>query len=386
MSIKPTHNPSDLASDLGFEVEIKTSGRAHDGDRPHVQAQVPVTISPARAAAKAAAQRRNRLLLLATVLGLAAIAAWAYLSNPNSNVPSDAVARVNGEFIYDRDITREIDLERAIIDVTKDTKTRPPSAGDALENLLSFRIQVQDAKKAGVTAGPQEVDASLNDTLTKMGATQAAMSAALGKYNLKLDDLRQVSSDSVLVNKHLANDVLAGATTQDDRKRLANDWQTSLSQSSKVDRFKSPGSGPAPTLGSEAPDFTLRDMSGRDVKLSSLRGHPVMINFWATWCSPCRVEIPEIVKMYSETHKAGNYEVLGIANVSSGSDQETIKAFSQELGMTFPLLPDDGNHVTSLYHVLPIPTTFFIDKDGIIRATQIGPVDRPMLEKWLLGK
>lgn len=384
MSIKPTHNPSDLASDLGFEVEIKTSGRAHDGDRPRVQ--VPPTVSPVRAAAKAQTQRRNLRLLVAAVLGMAAIAAWAYMSNPNANVPSNAVARVNGEFIYDLDIAREIDLERAIIAVTKDTKTKPPSAGDALENLLSFRIQVQDARKAGVTASTQEIDASLSSTLSGMGATQDAMSAALGKYNLTLNDLRQVSADTVLVKKHLANNVLAGATTTEDRQRLANDWQTSLSQSSKVDRFKSPGSGPAPTLGSEAPDFTLRDMSGKDVKLSSLRGHPVMINFWATWCSPCRVEIPEIVKMYSETHKAGNYEVLGVANVSSGSDQETIKAFSQELGMTFPLLPDDGNHVTSLYHVLPIPTTFFIDKDGIIRATQIGPVTREMLAKWLLAK
>lgn len=373
----PTKHPSDL----GFEVEIKTSGRAHDGDSP--RAQTPVVLSPARAAARASARRRNLKLLMAGAVGLVAIALWAYLSNPNSIVPSDAVARVNGEYVYDRDITHEIDLERAILDITKNTKDKPPSAADALENLLNFRVQVQDAKKAGTTVTPEEAASALKDTLSKMGATESTMSTALGKYNLTLDDLKQVSSDGVLVNKHLANDVLAGANTVADRQQRANDWQTSLSQSSKIDRFKSPGSGPAPTLGSEAPDFTLRAMSGEEIKLSALRGHPVMINFWATWCSPCRVEIPEIARMYSDTHKGGNYEILGVA---TNSEQETIKAFSKELGMTFPLLPDDGNHITSLYHVLPIPTTFFIDKDGIIRDTHIGPVDRALMEKWLLGE
>ncbi len=377
MSTTPTQKPSDL----GFEVEIKTSGRAHDGSALRVSS--PVTLSPARAAAKAGVRRRNVTLLAVGVIGLIAIALWAYLSNPNSNVPSDAVARVNGEYVYDKDITREIDLERAILDVTKNTKDKPPSAADALENLLNFRVQVQDAKKAGATVTPDEAEAALKDTLGKMGTTEPAISAALGKYNLTLDDMRQVSSDSMLVNKHLANDVLATAKSVADRQQRLNDWKTSLSQSSKVDRFKSPGLGPAPTLGSEAPDFSLRDMSGDEIKLSSLRGRPVMINFWATWCSPCRVEIPEIVKMYSETHQASNYEILGVA---TNSAQETIKAFSKELGMAFPLLPDDGNHITSLYHVLPIPTTFFIDKDGIIRETHVGPVDRALMEKWLLGK
>jgi len=106
-----------------------------------------------------------------------------------------------------------------------------------------------------------------------------------------------------------------------------------------------------------------------------------MINFWATWCPPCRAEIPVIVQDYSETHKDGNsYEILGVA---TQSDKPTVQAFAGEFDIKFPVLPDTDNHVTELYHVLPIPTSFFIDKNGIIRDIQIGIVDRATMDKWL---
>jgi peroxiredoxin len=136
-------------------------------------------------------------------------------------------------------------------------------------------------------------------------------------------------------------------------------------------------------VGAEAPDFTLKDLSGKDVTLSSLRGKPVMINFWATWCPPCREEIPVITKLYGETKGGTSYEVLGVA---TQSDASTIRAFADEFAMDFPLLPDANSNVVSSYHVLPIPTTFFVDKDGIIRFIQTGPVRREVMEEWLLGE
>ena len=108
-----------------------------------------------------------------------------------------------------------------------------------------------------------------------------------------------------------------------------------------------------------------------------------MLNFWATWCPPCRAEIPILTRTYEETNKNGSYEILGVA---TQSDASTIAAFVKEFNMTFPVLADAGSQVTSLYHVLPIPTTFFIDKDGIIQFIKSGPVDRPLMEKYLLGK
>jgi peroxiredoxin len=376
-SIKPTQHTD---PDLGFEVEIKTSGRAYDSGQPARPAEPP-TLSPARAAAKAQARRRNITLLIASVAGLAILGLWVFVTNPTFNVPSDAVARVNGEYIYNGEVTREIDLARATFELARSDE-EPQSPGQVLETLIDRKLQTQDAKRNGVTVTQQEVDAALDGVIERLGVTESEMESTLARYNLTLDDLRVPVADAFLINKYIGAFVVSGASDEQDALTRKNEWQTNLAVNGRIEYLKSPGTGPAPTLNSEAPDFTLRNLAGEEVKLSALRGKPVMINFWATWCAPCRVEIPEIVKMYQETHAEGNYEILGVATSSS---IETVKAFSQEFDMRFPLLPDDGNHITNLYHVLPIPTTFFIDKDGIIRQTHVGPVDRAMMEKWLLS-
>ena len=378
---KPTpHTHSD--PDLGFEVEIKTSGRAYDRGQPAPPA-TPGPVSPTRAAARAQARRRNLTLLILGVGALAIAGLWAFMSNPNFNVPSDAVARVNGEYIYNGEVTREIDLARATFELAKSDE-QPQSPGQVLETLIDRKLQTQDARRNGVAVSPAEVDAALKGVLDRLNVTEEAMRATLEKYNLTLDDLRVPVADAYLINKYIGTFIVAGTTSEQDALSRKNDWQTGLALNSRIEYLKSPGTGPAPTTNSEAPDFTLRNLEGEEVKLSDLRGKPVMVNFWATWCAPCRIEIPEIVKMYRETHANGNYEILGVA--TGNSSPETVKAFSREFDMQFPLLPDDGNHITNLFHVLPIPTTFFIDKDGIIRETQVGPVDRALMEKWLLNQ
>lgn len=369
------------ASDLGFEVEISSGGRAHDVGTP---TSPPREISPVRLAAKAEARKRRLNIALVLGLLLAGLGSWAWISNPNTNVPADAVARVNGEYIYEADITREIDLSRVAVELSKGNPDNVPSRSKVLEDLISRKMQVQDAKKAGVTASQVEVDASISDITTRTGLSQKDLEAALAKYNLKLDDMRAVTADIVIINRYIGDYVVKGATSDQDIQTRRNDWLTQLTQTSKVDRLKSSGSGPEPRVGSEAPDFSLKDLGGKEVKLSQLRGRPVMINFWATWCPPCRQEIPTIVQTYNETHNSADaYEILGVA---TQSDQNTIQAFAKEFNIDFPVLPDSDNSITELYHVLPIPTSFFIDRDGIIREIHVGIVERPQLEKWLLGE
>ncbi|MEA2573604.1 MAG: hypothetical protein QOH93_902 [Chloroflexia bacterium] len=377
-----TTNPTQRTDpDLGFEVEIKTSGRAYDSGQI-ARPLEPPALSPARAAAKAQARRRNITILIAAVVGLAVLGLWMFLSNPSLNVPSDAVARVNGEYIYNSEVAREIDLARATFELAKSNE-QTQSPGQVLETLIDRKLQTQDAKRNGVTVSQAEVDAALKGVIDRLGVTEADMQATLARYNLTLNDLRVPVADAYLINKYIGTFIVAGTNNEQDALTRKNDWQTRLAVNGRIEYLKSPGIGPAPTLNSEAPDFTLRNLAGEEVKLSALRGKPIMINFWATWCAPCRSEIPEIVKMYKETHADANYEILGVA---TSSTLETVKAFSQEFDMRFPLLPDDGNHITNQFHVLPIPTTFFIDKDGIIRDTHVGPVDRALMEKWLLGK
>lgn len=368
------------APELGFDVEIKSGGRAYDAGVP---ARPTANLSPARAAAKSRSRRRVVTLAVLFVAAMLAAGAWAWFSNPDNFVPSDALARVNGEYIYEHDVTRELNLTRVSDAIAK--KQDPlPSAPSVLEDLINRKLQVEDARKAGVTITPQEVDNALDQVLQKTGLTKDNLSVTLAKYDLTIDDMRAVASDTYLINKYKAENLLAGASSDTDRQNRLNDWQTRLAQNSKVDRLKAAGSGPEPTVGKEAPDFTLKSLDGKDVKLSSLRGKAVMINFWATWCPPCRSEIPTIAQMYKDTHSASaSYEILGVA---TQSDDPTIRAFTQEFNMNFVVLPDAESRITSLYHVLPIPTTFFIDKEGIVRYTQVGPVDRPLMEKWLLGR
>ena len=370
------------AANPGFEVEIHSGGRAHDTGVPTPK-EAPV-LSPARAAAKASSQRRMRLLLLFGAIFLTSLGTYLWLSNPDSFVPSGAVARVNGEYIFQAEIEREMNLTRVSNDLrSSGTNTEIPSAASVLEDLISRKMQRQDARKAGITVAPDEVDNALKEVFGRTGLTAEKLDETLSKYNLKLDDMRAILSDTMVINRYIEKVVVKGAKSEEDALNLQNSWQTNLALASKVDRLQAAGSGPSPRINSEAPDFTLTNLDGKQVRLSDLKGQPVMLNFWATWCPPCRAEIPVLTGMYKDTHAEGAYEILGVA---TQSDQQTISAFAREFNIEFPVLPDAGSQITSLYHVLPIPTTFFIDKEGIIRFIKTGPVDRPLLEKYLLGK
>ncbi|HET9495047.1 MAG TPA: redoxin domain-containing protein, partial [Chloroflexia bacterium] len=301
-----------------FEVEIKSGGRAVDtGERVRPE---PVTLSPARQAAKERARRRNILLAAGAVGFLIMLGAWMWFTSPLGGVPADAVARVNGEFIYQRDVEQRMGLTRLFNELSARPDAEEPTATNALEQIISDLMQVQDARKAGVTAAAEEIDAELANIETSTGRTREQLEEAAGRYNLTLDDLRGFVADALVIKKYKDEYVLAGAADVQDATNKENEWFTQLANTSRIDRYKPVGSGPAPRVGAEAPDFTLTDIDGSEVTLSSLRGKPVMVNFWATWCPPCRAEIPEIVRLYTES-AAGErpYEVLGVATQSDSA-------------------------------------------------------------------
>lgn len=135
---------------------------------------------------------------------------------------------------------------------------------------------------------------------------------------------------------------------------------------------------PAPTIGHPAPDFTLTGLDGATFTLSDLRGQPVVLNFWATWCPPCRAEMPEL--QAASTRLDGEVAIVG---VNQGESAEQVAGFVQPLGFTFPMPLDERMDVSRQYLVRNLPTTFFIDRDGIVRYTQVGPLTEATLAQRL---
>ena len=124
----------------------------------------------------------------------------------------------------------------------------------------------------------------------------------------------------------------------------------------------------APT--SMAPDFTLRTMGGPNLRLQEQRGRVVMVNFWATWCGPCRQEMPQLNKLY-EKYRASGFVLLGV-NVDD--DSRNALDVANKLSLTFPVLLDTDKVVSHLYDLRTMPSTILIDRDGKVRYVHPGYV------------
>lgn len=128
--------------------------------------------------------------------------------------------------------------------------------------------------------------------------------------------------------------------------------------------------------GNTAYDFQLEDMDGNTVQLSDFRGQKVFLNFWASWCPPCRVEMPHLQNFYEENE---DVVVLGVNVVSSESNPANASAFIDELELTFPNLYGVED-VVNLYMVESLPTSYFIGTDGTVYERVVGPVTEDILQ------
>ena len=134
----------------------------------------------------------------------------------------------------------------------------------------------------------------------------------------------------------------------------------------------------APIVGYLAPTFTLDSVTGELVDLATMMAEtkqPIVLNFWATWCGPCRIEMPHLQQVSEEFN--GRITILGI---NQGESATAVANFQAEFSLTYPLLIDNDNQVNSLYLVRSLPTTIFIDADGIVQEVIIGTISRAVLE------
>ena len=143
------------------------------------------------------------------------------------------------------------------------------------------------------------------------------------------------------------------------------------------------GQGPkVATVGKPAPDFTLVDLNGNTWTLSELKGQVVFVNFWATWCPPCREEMPSMQRLYTMLPK-DKFKMLAILNKD---DPALAKNFAAKFGITMPILNDPDNKIGPKYGLTGVPETYIVDKQGVLREKFIGPArwDAPGFQQMLM--
>jgi thiol-disulfide isomerase/thioredoxin len=128
-----------------------------------------------------------------------------------------------------------------------------------------------------------------------------------------------------------------------------------------------------------APDLALKGLDGQLVRLSELRGKPVVVNFWATWCPPCKQEMPDLEKTYQKYRGEG----LVFLGVDQMEDLDTVQQFVKENGYSWTFLLDSDGEASKAYRASALPTTYFVDRQGIIRDVQIGAINASQLESKL---
>jgi thiol-disulfide isomerase/thioredoxin len=135
-----------------------------------------------------------------------------------------------------------------------------------------------------------------------------------------------------------------------------------------------------PLVGQPAPSFSAPGISGEAITAASFRGKPLLLNFWATWCVPCRQELPALQRFAAE--QGGRWAVLGLDEMERPTD---VGSFAHGLGVTYSLALDTDGAIAQRYRVQGLPTSFVIDAQGIIRQTHLGALDAATLRAWARG-
>jgi cytochrome c biogenesis protein CcmG, thiol:disulfide interchange protein DsbE len=139
-------------------------------------------------------------------------------------------------------------------------------------------------------------------------------------------------------------------------------------------------------VGARAPEIDLPAIAGGRVKLSTLRGHPVVVTFWQTWCPSCRTEFPELISAY-RAHVAAGLEVIAINDPSqehsSGDGTKHVRQFVDEFSVPFAVTLDKRGRARDAYGILTLPTTLFVDSAGVVQAINRGPTSREELERGI---
>lgn len=218
-------------------------------------------------------------------------------------------------------------------------------------------------------------------TLAVMGIALIAAGAALTLFQAEtrsLKPIQLVSTPRVAVRVDRSSSFVL---LPRDRDALESDGGAATGAATSAMTDTQQIVGRLPRAGSPALDFTLPTLAGGSITLSELRGHPVVINFWTSWCPACRREAPALQAMHAEFAPRGLI-LLGV-NATAQDELSAIRAFVAEFGVTFSILLDEQDAVFEAYRVMALPTTLFIDAQGVIRDVVLGEMSQADMRERL---
>ncbi|MGY0692765.1 redoxin domain-containing protein [Virgibacillus sp. FSP13] len=188
----------------------------------------------------------------------------------------------------------------------------------------------------------------------------------IGMFVWAVYDLVDQPEDTAIPDENEEIDSGSGANSEEDKKDAVD---------VESDALTTDEAAPGLNEGNMAPDFQLETLDGETVKLSDYRGQRVMVNFWATWCPPCRAEVPDLEKF----HQNKDVVILAVNLTQTENSMQEVESFVDEFDMTFPVLLDENIEVANLYAIRPIPTSYMIDSDGIIQFKAFGAMHYEMM-------
>lgn len=320
-----------------------------------------------------------------------------------AEVPADAVAEmpsitagepvllatVDGAPVTSRDVDLELIVQTAIrqqlgMPLDSDPAEIERFRGDILERLLDQRALVEAARAAGIALLDDEVSAGIDTMASQLGVDGTVLHQAALDAGITDEEYRTWVEGQLMIQRYLGTDEARAYAEQAlaergipasaavgmpiDQEALAS----VVSESAEI-YFVVDGEKVAPAaVGEIAPDVTVWGLDGEPIALSDLRGKPVVLNFWATWCVPCRMEMP----ILQQAHDEYGDEVM-ILGVDVDEPVADVEAYLQELGIDFPIAIDRKAAAARLFRSRALPMTFFIDADGVVQERHRGALRSP---------
>ena len=290
---------------------------------------------------------------------------------------SEVLATVNGVQFTRADLNKRVALVQLVTWLTTGGSPSALDESDYVDKWIDTELMAQAAAKAGFSATEAEAQQEIGRLLEQGKLSDTDLLPQLGVQGLVRADLVQYEQRALSIQQFANTSILANVPAAEKPARLVA-WLVHERSTAKVEKPTPAGTTKVVGVyaGALAPNFSLTALDGSEQSLDTLHGTSLLVNFWATWCVPCRNEMPAIQQAY-DARKGLAFAVLGV-NVGESHDQ--VDSYARELGLSFPLLLDDDTRVSHQYHVFGLPTTVFIGRTGVIQEVIVGEMSKETLQ------